>query len=1008
MRPGRPFGCPVVCLLILGWVAGCGGPRPQKERPAPDQAADLSTRRPDRSSPLSLTDQAARAFDRGDLQASAGLVQNALLERPNHLPALWLAARIEARAGRTDTAVSLLLEAAEKHPDESGPLWSEAAMILDRSGDPVGALRQYQQVLKVHPRHVETLRAVASLCGRLGFRFDGNEALRRLCRQTPMQLAELYDLLDPACDPLVLPENVDATVSLVPVLRQVRQNMLSEALQSLRRSPLVREEHPVAMSMLGRLLTQVEDVEQVDRWFAKRKPAWKRYPDYWIAIGNRLTSAGRHGDAVLAFAAAVQREPCHRGALQRLAQSLEADGRRQQALRVSQRARLIKDLRETARDAYDTPRATTQPYVILDRELRNIGLPFQAFGWQFNAIALFQPQQASFNNHALGVQQIVASIDADDVASQQRVHLPAASTAQLESLRWESARTAGNTAGSPSFPPTDAIPDFRDVASDVGLRFQYRNADPIVERGFLLHQGLGAGIACLDFDRDGNTDLYAAQGGCNPPQADSDHPNMLARNLGDRFSVVTSAAGADDRAYSMGVTSGDWNQDGLSDLVIGNMSRNTLLVNQGDGTFASVDLDGPWQEGVYTSGLAVADLTGDRLPEIIEINYVHDDRIFDPIEYRDGKPVRLPGPLQFTPAADRVFVAQGDGSLRAVTLPSSRHVSTPRPAMGLIVGDLDMRPGNEWFVANDQTANSLWVLDQKTGGDVQFVDHAAVKGIALGVAGLPLASMGVAVADFDRNGLPDLHITNFDDELSNHFLQRAGGVFEDRVTAVGLERHSRGVLGFGAQAIDFDNNGVPDLCVGNGHIEDLRPSSPSFKMPTQFFVSEGPRFRLVEFPSDNRYWNQDHLTRAMVRLDWNRDGRVDLAVGDLMEPLVLLENRTEGSGNWLQLDLAGVDCERDAIGATVELKLAEESAFHFVVTGDGYMCRNQSTLFCGLGDAERVDRLTIRWPGRDEADARIAGCRATFAAGPGTRPVGGRTVTDIRRTGAGPTGRREP
>jgi hypothetical protein len=345
------------------------------------------------------------------------------------------------------------------------------------------------------------------------------------------------------------------------------------------------------------------------------------------------------------------------------------------------------------------------------------------------------------------------------------------------------------------------------------------------------------------------------------------------------------------------------------------------------------------------------------------VNYLDDPSIYDPIEYKpDGTPVRLPGPLHFRPAADRVFRSLGDGSLRGQMLgPQGRP--SPATGLGIVVTNLDGKTGNEIFVANDLMANQLWKSSRSGDNrEVSWIDTAVVRGVAYGTGGMPLACMGIAVADFDGNGRLDLHVTNFEDQWSNHYMQNADGYFTDMVLPFGLDQPSVKMLGFGTQALDYDNNSTIDLVVGNGHIEDNTATGSEFEMPTQLFAGQRSKFVQLQPSGDSDYWSTHHLSRGLAICDWNNDGRTDFVVTDLKQPLALLENRTETDYHWLQLELVGTSSERDAIGATVTVTVGDRTMTRVVQTGDGYMSKNQSMLTFGLADRPRVEKVEIDWP----------------------------------------------
>jgi ASPIC and UnbV/FG-GAP-like repeat len=170
------------------------------------------------------------------------------------------------------------------------------------------------------------------------------------------------------------------------------------------------------------------------------------------------------------------------------------------------------------------------------------------------------------------------------------------------------------------------------------------------------------------------------------------------------------------------------------------------------------------------------------------------------------------------------------------------------------------------------------------------------------------------------------------------------------------------VLGFGTQSIDFDNDGLLDIVVTNGHVEDEAQSPAPFRQLPQLFRNMEGRFELIEVTDTSGYWSSKYLGRGLARIDFNRDGRMDCVITHLEAPTALLINQTDSQNHWLQLQLVGTQSERDAIGARVHVKAGNSSSFHWVTAGDGYLCRNELMLPIGLGQATQVEELSIEWP----------------------------------------------
>ena len=238
-----------------------------------------------------------------------------------------------------------------------------------------------------------------------------------------------------------------------------------------------------------------------------------------------------------------------------------------------------------------------------------------------------------------------------------------------------------------------------------------------------------------------------------------------------------------------------------------------------------------------------------------------------------------------------------------------------------------------------------------------------MAGVAVDADGMSQACMGVAVGDADGDGLPDLYVTNFYLESNTLYRQIAPGQFADVTRRARLRDPSFAMLGFGTQFLDADLDGLEDLVVTNGHIDDLTSIGDPYKMPTQVYRNLGRgRFTEVSARSLGSFFEKHHLGRGLARLDWNRDGLDEFVVSHLEEPAALLLNSSESIGHSLAIQLRGTRCNRDAIGAIVQLSVGHRQVTRQLTAGDGYQASNERQLIFGLGDATEIDELTVRWP----------------------------------------------
>lgn len=994
----------VMCVVSL---ALCGCQPSEAPPPASSlaglQPADVETNR-EAKKQQQLT-QTANLIRSGRLDDAEKILTSLQIQYPNDLSAGTLRVLLLCERNQVQEAVVALDELALSHPDNAVRMRVQAAELLFEDGNDLAAIKRFGSLLQQHPDFVDARRRFAQQLNQRGFRSEANRQLKILSNQAPLELAELRALCFPhhvGVDIAEKPDIHDAqqvrSLGVLNVARALRsQGDIRESLQLLDSRDDLWQQHAAVETLYGWTLADAQQHDRLARWLGGRREQWESYSEYWLAAGHAVIRQSPDA-AAACFAAAIRLEPNSVEAHNAMVQSLQLAGDQEMAEAFRERVRMVQHVQQLVRRMISSKQIDPRDYSEMSAIMQAMGRPLESVLWQelmftklapgseqLSELAEYKPKLLAQRPDGLDMTRLLCgftpvkpAVVETFLASLEQQTLTVPTTSMQRGLSNEMAKAK------------PAPPVFANVATDVGLRFAYQNAAPPVERHFQIFQAYGAGVACLDFDADGLIDLYFGQAACNPPEGMSELPNGLFRNRGSQFENVISASAADDRHYTTGVTAGDWNQDGFPDLALANLGPNRLLVNQGDGTFRVQNVDPIWDEPEYTTSLAIADVTGDHLPDLVAVNYIDDSDIYRPIRYdANGKPVRLPGPLHFQPGLDRYFRTTPAGSFQAKTFNSSASESASS-GLGLLVSDIDGDGGIDVFVANDQRANQLWMHRETTAtGEAtateqqQWSDVAVAKGVAYGQGGMPMACMGIAAADFDGNLLTDLHITNFENQWSNLLMQNASGVFSDLVVSYGLDSLTRTRLGFGTQAIDYDNNSIWDLVVGNGHIEDFSERGIDFEMRSQLLVRSGSQFREATVDGDDDYWQSGHLSRGMARCDWNRDGRVDVVVTDLKKNVALLENRTDSTSHFLQLELVGSRSERDAIGAKVTIRCNDQTWAATVQTGDGYLSRNENVLCFGLGDYQQVDAVEITWPsGESQTFEQLSGdCRLLIIEG---------------------------
>jgi tetratricopeptide (TPR) repeat protein len=497
----------------------------------------------------------------------------------------------------------------------------------------------------------------------------------------------------------------------------------------------------------------------------------------------------------------------------------------------------------------------------------------------------------------------------------------------------------------------------RDVHEAAGLDWQYFNGD--TGNKYLL-ESMGGGVAVLDYDRDGWPDLYLVQG-CELPfdPSRTNYRDRLFRNVeGQRFEDVTDAAGLGDHRYGQGCAVGDYDGDGDPDLLVANYGQSILYRNNGDGTFTDVTTATGLTGEHWNSSAAFADFDGDGVLDLYLGCYVHD--AFRICRGATGK-VAACDPGNYAAEQDRLFQGRGDGMFVDVT-DTSGIVAPDGKCLGILVSDLDDDGKPDIYVANDGTPNFLF-HNRSQPGTIRFQEAGQLAGVAVDGEGHTEGSMGIAGADFDRDGRIDLYVTNFIDEMYTYYRNLGGLLFEDNTRRSGLANLTKPLVGFGVQPIDFDSDGYPDLLVANGHIDDFRFRDEPWKMPPQLFRNQGKGQFTDAGAVAGPYFQGEYLGRGMARLDWDRDGDDDAVIVHQDAPLALLSNETAAPGHWIAFRLRGTASHRDAVGARLEVHVpGEPPHIAEVQGGHGFFAANEDLVRIGLGEVDAVEKMVIRWP----------------------------------------------
>jgi len=513
-----------------------------------------------------------------------------------------------------------------------------------------------------------------------------------------------------------------------------------------------------------------------------------------------------------------------------------------------------------------------------------------------------------------------------------------------------------------------------DATESAGIRFVHHGPLSGVR---WMADAVGSGVAAADFDGDGRPDLFFADAWSLGDPRPAGAGNRLYRNRGDgTFEDVTARAGVDVPEPVCGVLAADLDGDGRRDLLLCGYGRLRLLANRGGMAFEDVSDAagfGPEPQSWFTCA-AAADFDGDGVLDLFVTRYA-DQEAYRDLRRRAGLPedgkecswrglLVFCGPEPLEPETDRLY--RGLGGLRFEDASAGLAGQQPRYGFQCVATDADGDGRLDVYVANDTQANSLW----RNLGGMRFEDAALEAGCAFDAEGKAQAGMGVAAADHDGDGIPDLVVTNFsNDHLT---LYRGAGrpgrpAFDDRSTATGVGPLTYHDLGWGVVAADVDLDGHEDLLVANGHIYPNVTDAPGLG------VTHAQRMRLFAGRPDGTFSDRTdgggpglartRVHRGLAAADFDGDGRIDFVVTTVGGPPALLRNATPRTGNaWVAFRLAGGRGLRDAGGARVSVTAGGRSRTREVHLGDSFASTSDPVLHFGLGPAEKVDRVLVRWP----------------------------------------------
>jgi enediyne biosynthesis protein E4 len=530
----------------------------------------------------------------------------------------------------------------------------------------------------------------------------------------------------------------------------------------------------------------------------------------------------------------------------------------------------------------------------------------------------------------------------------------------------------------------DVVPLFKDVAKESGLDF-WQSSGATGE--FLLPEIMGSGGALLDYDNDGDLDIFLVQGGLvqggpgkardsgkrvvSPPPGwkpgNRLYRNNLARTGKLSFTDVTAEAGVGYSGVGMGVAAGDYDNDGYTDLYVTNFGHNILYHNNGNGTFKDVTGAARVASSGWSTSAAFLDYDRDGLLDLVVVHYV--DFVPKPCYQASGRRDYC-SPRNSDPTITQLYRNLGNGRFEDVT--AVVGLNTQRgPGLGVLTGDFGSNGWPSFMVANDGAANHLWLNEarrQSNPKDRVFREAGVPHGLAYASDGRARAGMGLAAGDLYGDGGQAVVVTNLPNEGFTLFSRQPSGDFMDSTAQAGMLRSSLTFTGFGVGLLDIENRGLLDMFSANGAVLAVPTARPDDPYPYgernlvlrnlgpgkgfgDVTAQGGPALKLQE------------VSRAAVFGDVNNDGGMDILVTNNNGPARLLLNTAPQRGHWILVRLEGVRSNRSGYGSVVELFRKDGTSIRRWVRGDGsYLAANDPRVHFGLGKSPELDRIQVRWP----------------------------------------------
>lgn len=501
---------------------------------------------------------------------------------------------------------------------------------------------------------------------------------------------------------------------------------------------------------------------------------------------------------------------------------------------------------------------------------------------------------------------------------------------------------------------------FYDITKETGITFIHTDGS---SGRYYIVETVTAGLGVFDYDNDGDLDIYFVNGAALPGRTfDVPPTNELWRNDGNmKFTNVTQEAGVGDTGYGMGCAMGDTNNDGFMDIYVSNFGDDVFYKNNGDGTFTDATKQAGLGDPRLGAGTVMADFNKDGHLDIFEANYVECSLVQAATCTIQGVSTYCDPSTwdMYEPQEASLYLNNGDGTFRNASESSGITMARGR-GMGVSSSDFDRDGDTDIFIANDVTENFMW----QNRGDGTFEQVGLYAGVSFDLHGQEHGSMGCDFGDFNGDGWFDIIVTSYQGQPNSLFRNNQDGTFDDVTIPAGAIGRMV-TVGWACPFFDYDNDGDFDLFIANGHLQDnvekIMPNVKYFQT-NQLYRNNGDGTFTDSSAEAGPGLQAALSSRGGVMGDLDNDGDLDIVISNSRREPTILRNELHNGNHWINIKLQGTKSNHNGIGSRVEVTANGKTQVNEVRAGSCFQSHYDLRLHFGLGQAEKIDSITVIWP----------------------------------------------